>query len=72
MHETDTAAEVHLEPFPTYMLEIFCKNNQRLKKKGSVLTGIVLYTPCRYKYSISYYNKDETRALHSSEVQVKD
>ena len=72
MHEIDTAAEVYLEPFPTYMFELFCKNSQRLKKKGSILTGIVLNTPCRrYKYSISYYNKDETRALHSSEVQVK-
>ena len=27
MHEIDTAAEVYLEPFQTYMIELFCKNN---------------------------------------------
>ena len=26
MHEIDTAAEVDLEPFQTYMIEIFCEN----------------------------------------------
>ena len=25
MHEIDTAAEVYLEPFQTYMIEIFCE-----------------------------------------------
>ena len=25
MYETDTAAEVYLEPFETYMIEIFCE-----------------------------------------------
>ena len=25
MHEIDTAAEVHLEPFQTYMIEFFAK-----------------------------------------------
>ena len=33
MHKTDTAAEVYLELFKTYMLELFHKNSQRLKKK---------------------------------------
>ena len=27
MHEIDTAAEVYLEPFQTYMIEIFSKNS---------------------------------------------
>ena len=27
MHEIDTAAEVHLEPFQTFMIEIFCENS---------------------------------------------
>ena len=27
MHETDTAAEVYLEPFQTYMLKLFCENS---------------------------------------------
>ena len=27
MHEIDTAAEVYLEPFQTYMIEIFCENS---------------------------------------------
>ena len=27
MHEIDAAAEVNLEPFQTYMIELFCKNN---------------------------------------------
>ena len=27
MHEIDTAAEVPLEPFQTFMIEIFCKNS---------------------------------------------
>ena len=27
MHETDTAAEVYLEPFQTYMIEHFCENS---------------------------------------------
>ena len=27
MHETDTAAEVYLELFQTYMLELFCENS---------------------------------------------
>ena len=27
MHETDTAAEVYLESFQTYMIEIFCENS---------------------------------------------
>ena len=27
MHETDTAAEVYLQRFPTYMFELFCKNS---------------------------------------------
>ena len=26
MHEIDTAAEVYLEPFQTYLIELFCKN----------------------------------------------
>ena len=26
MHVIDTAAELHLEPFQTYMIEIFCEN----------------------------------------------
>ena len=26
MLEIDTAAEVYLEPFQTYMIELFCKN----------------------------------------------
>ena len=29
MHGIDTAAEVQLEPFQTYMIEIFCKNSNR-------------------------------------------
>ena len=27
MHEIDTAAEVHLEPFQTFMIKIFCENS---------------------------------------------
>ena len=27
MHEIDTAAEVHLELFQTYMIELFCENS---------------------------------------------
>ena len=27
MYEIDTAAEVHLEPFQTFMIEIFCENS---------------------------------------------
>ena len=27
MHEKDTTAEVLLEPFQTYMIEIFCENS---------------------------------------------
>ena len=27
MHEIDTAAEVHLEPFQTFMIEIFCEDS---------------------------------------------
>ena len=27
MHEIDTAAEVYLELFQTYMLELFCENS---------------------------------------------
>ena len=27
MHEIDTAAEVYLEPFQTYMIKIFCENS---------------------------------------------
>ena len=27
MHEVDTAAEVHLEPFRTYTIEIFSENS---------------------------------------------
>ena len=27
VHEIDTAAEVYLEPFQTYMIEIFCENS---------------------------------------------
>ena len=34
MHEIDTAAEVQLEPFPTYMAEIFAKIVNALRKKA--------------------------------------
>ena len=27
VHEIDTAAEVYLEPFQTYMIELFCENS---------------------------------------------
>ena len=40
MHETDTAAEVYLKPFQTYMIEIFCENKQLLahnSNKSSVM-----------------------------------
>ena len=30
MHGIDTAAEVYLEPFQTYMIEIFCENSYQL------------------------------------------
>ena len=33
MHEIDTAAEVYLEPFPTYKFELFCKKVNALRKK---------------------------------------
>ena len=57
MYEIDTAAEMYLEPLPTYMFELFsAKIVNTLRKKAP---------------SISYYNKNETRALRSSEVQLK-
>ena len=37
MHEIDTAAEVHLEPFQTYMIKLSCENSLRLKKKSSII-----------------------------------
>ena len=30
MHGIDTAADVYLEPFQTYMIEIFCENSEQL------------------------------------------
>ena len=49
MHEIDTAVEVYLEPFQTYMIELFCENSKRLlalnSKKAPSEIGMVLNTP---------------------------
>ena len=57
-----TLSNIHVWAF-------FTKVVTALRKKGSILNGIVLYMPCSYR-DFLYYNKNETRALHSSEVQV--
>ena len=46
MHEIDTAAEVHLELFQTYMFEIFCENSylQLLPLKGAEATCVKIAT----------------------------
>ena len=33
----DPAAEVYLEPFQTYMIELFCENSSRLRNKCSII-----------------------------------
>ena len=70
MQKIGTAAEVYLELFQSYMLELFAKIVHGLRRKGSILTGIILNKSCSYRDSIWYYKRDETRALHSSEVQI--
>ena len=52
------------------MLELFCEKVNGLRRKGSNLTGMVLNIPCSYRDSTWYNKRDETRALHSCEVQV--
>ena len=66
----DTAAEVYLELFQTYILSFLAKIINGFRRKGSILTGMVLNIPCSYRDSLYYYKRDETSALHSSEVQV--
>ena len=61
MLEIDTATEVYLETFQTHMVELYFPS----------LTDMDLNTACSYRNIIWYYNKDETRAFLSSEIQVK-
>ena len=60
LNKEDTAAEMYLELFQTYVLE------HGLRYKGSILTGMVLNTLCSYRNIIWYYKRNETRVLHSS------
>ena len=41
MHEIDTAAEVYLESFQTYMIEIFCENSSQLLALNSNKSCII-------------------------------
>ena len=37
MHEIDTTAEVYLEPFETYIIELLCENSLTAFKKSSII-----------------------------------